>query len=153
MKTHSETDQQTTSNDTGMSPLSRAPNGASPKLTPFKTLGSDMLTPFKTLQRSMDTLTSFKTLVERVTKLNPKYMVPVNEVSLVVSDPQMAKLAPQPKEQHAKAKGPPPKGLRFNPIYIEPGSTSIKSTRDLQALFPNSFAVVTCQENMTSKQT
>ena len=64
-------------------------------------------------------------------------MVPVNEVSLVISDPQMAKLAPQLKEQPAK--GPPPKGLRFNPIYIEPGSTSIQSTRDLQALFPNSF--------------
>ena len=83
MKTHSETNQQTTSNDTGMSPLSRAPNGASPKLTPFRTLGSDTLTPFKTLQRSMDTLASFKTLVKRVTKLNPKYMVPVNEASLV----------------------------------------------------------------------
>ena len=41
------------------------------------------------------------------------------------------------KEQPSK--GPPPKGSRFNPIYIEPGSTSIKSTRDLQALFPNSF--------------
>ena len=38
-----------------------------------------------------------------------------------------------------KAKGPPPKGLRFNPIYVEPGSTSIESTRDLQVLFPNSF--------------
>ena len=35
--------------------------------------------------------------------------------------------------------GPPPKGLRSNPIYMEPGSTSINSTRDPQALFPNSF--------------
>ena len=35
--------------------------------------------------------------------------------------------------------GPPPPGLRFNPIYMEPGSVSIDSTRDLQALFPNSF--------------
>ena len=41
------------------------------------------------------------------------------------------------KEQPLK--GPPPKGSRFNPIYVEPGSTSINSTRDLQALFPNSF--------------
>ena len=32
--------------------------------------------------------------------------------------------------------GPPPKGLRFNPIYMEPGSTSIDSTRDLQAVVP-----------------
>ena len=86
-------------------------------------------------------MTFFKTLVKRVKKLNPKYMVPVNEASLVISDPQMAKLAPQLKEQAAKvkAKGPPPEGSRFNPIYVEPGSTSIESTRDLQALFPNSF--------------
>ena len=135
-KTHSETDCQTTSDGTGMSPLSRAPNGACQKLTPFKTPGSDTLTTFKT-PRSKDTLTSFKTFVKRVTKLNPKYMVPVNEVSLVISDPQKAKSAPQPKEQPAK--GLPPKGSRFNPIYIEPGSTPIQSTRDLQALFPNSF--------------
>ena len=27
----------------------------------------------------------------------------------------------------------------FNPIYVEPGSVTIDSTRDLQALFPNSF--------------
>ena len=64
-------------------------------------------------------------------------MVSVNEVSLVISDPQRVKLDPQLKGQPAK--GPPPKGLRFNPIYIEPGSTSIQSTRDLQAVFPNSF--------------
>ena len=28
---------------------------------------------------------------------------------------------------------------RFNPIYMEPGSIQINSTRDLQILFPNSF--------------
>ena len=149
-KKQSESDRQTTSHNTGMSPLSRAPNGACQKLTPFKTPGSDMLTsfktpesdtltPFKTPQRFKDTymLTSFKTLVKRVTKLNAKYMVPVNEVSLVISDPQKVKLAPLPREQPSK--GPPQKGLRFNLIYIEPGSTSILSTRDLQALVPNSF--------------
>ena len=27
----------------------------------------------------------------------------------------------------------------FNPIYVEPGSTSISSTKDLQTLYPNSF--------------
>ena len=89
MKTQSETDQQTTSNNTGMSPLSQAPTK---KDAPQK------LTPFKTPQKSRNMLTSFKTLVKRVTKLNPKYMVPVNEVSLVISDPWMAKSAPQPKE-------------------------------------------------------
>ena len=35
--------------------------------------------------------------------------------------------------------GPPPKGWRFNPIYVEPRSPSINSTRDIQALFPKSF--------------
>ena len=34
---------------------------------------------------------------------------------------------------------PPLTGSRFNPIYVEPGSVSTESTRDLQALFPNSF--------------
>ena len=64
-------------------------------------------------------------------------MVPVNEASLSISDPQTVKSAQPVKEQPLK--GPPPRGLRFNPIYIEPGSTSIKSTRDLQTLFPNGF--------------
>ena len=64
-------------------------------------------------------------------------MIPVNEVSLVISDPQTVKSAQPVKEQPSK--GPPPKGLRFNPICIEQGSTSIESTRDLQALFYNSF--------------
>ena len=93
-----------------MSPLSRAPNSASQKLTPFKTPGSDMLTSFKIMKsdtlthfkthmRSKEMLTSFKTLVKRVTKLNPRYMVPVNEACLVISDPQRVKAAPQPKEQ------------------------------------------------------
>ena len=133
-----------TSHDTGMSPLSRAPNNASRKLTPFKTPGSDMLTSFKTPKS--DTLThfktrmrakeqmliSFKTLVKRVTKLNPKYIVPVNEVSLVISDPQRVKSAPQLKEQPME--GPHTKRIeiqshlhrtRFN-IYPEyKGSSNI----------------------------
>ena len=65
----------------------------------------------------------------RVKRLNSRYMVPVNEVSLVISDPQTVKTAQPVKEQPSR--GPPPKGSRFNPIYIEPGSTSIESTRDL----------------------
>ena len=79
-------------------------------------------------------------------------MFPVNEVSVVISDPQMAKLAQPVKEQASK--DPPPKGSRFNPIYVEPGSTSIESTRDLQYYSPTALtALVTCQKNMTSKQT
>ena len=65
------------------------------------------------------------------------YVVPVNEASLVISDPDRVKMAEPVKEQPLT--GPPPKGLRFNLIYVEPGSTSIESTRDLQALNPNSF--------------
>ena len=64
-------------------------------------------------------------------------MVPVNEASLVISDPQTVKSAQPEKEQPSK--GPPPRLLRFNPIYVEPSLTSIQSTKDLQMLFPNSF--------------
>ena len=77
-----------------MSLNSRAPTKSGRKETnSFKTMedASRKLTPFKI--PGPHTLTSFKTLVERVKKLNPKYMVPVNEVSLVISDPQMAKSA------------------------------------------------------------
>ena len=64
-------------------------------------------------------------------------MVPVHEVSQVISDPQTAMMEQPVKDWPLS--GPPPKGSRFNPIYVELGSTSIDSTRDLQALFPNSF--------------
>ena len=64
-------------------------------------------------------------------------MLIVNEVSLDILDPQTVKSAQPVKEQPSK--GPPPRGLIFNPIYIEHGSTSIESTRDLQTLFHNSF--------------
>ena len=64
-------------------------------------------------------------------------MVPVHEVSQVILDPQTTKTAQPVKDQPSSS--PPPKGSRFNPIYMEPGSTTINSTRDLQALFPNSF--------------
>ena len=69
--------------------------------------------------------------------LNPHYMVPVDEVSQVISDPQTRQKAQPVTEQPLS--GPPPPGSRFNPIYVEPGSVSINSTRDLQVLFPNSF--------------
>ena len=106
----------------------------------MKTTGSQsekMAGSFKTMEDGSQKLTPFKTLAKRVKRLNPRYMVPVNEVSQVISDPQTAKMAQPVKDQPLS--GPPPKGLRFNPIYVEPGSTSIDSTRDLQALFPNSF--------------
>ena len=81
--------------------------------------------------------TSFKTIPNRVKNLNPQYMVPIDEVSQVISDPKSRKKAQPVTEQSSS--GPPPPGSRFNPIYMEPGSVSIDSTRDLQVLFPNSF--------------
>ena len=64
-------------------------------------------------------------------------MAPIDEVSQVISDPKSRKKAQPVTEQPSS--GPPPPGSRFNPTYVEPGSVSIDSTRDLQALFPNSF--------------
>ena len=64
-------------------------------------------------------------------------MVPVDEVTQVISDPKTKKKTQPAIEQPSS--GPPPPGLQFNPIYMEPGSVTINSTRDLQALFPNSF--------------
>ena len=81
--------------------------------------------------------TSFKTIANRVKNLNPQYMVPIDEVSQVISDTKSRRKAQPATEQPSS--GPPPQGSRFNPIYVEPGSVPINSTRDLQALFPNSF--------------
>ena len=64
-------------------------------------------------------------------------MVPVNEATQVISDPKSRKKTQQVAEQLSSS--PPSPGSRFRPIYVEPGSVTIDSTRDLQALFPNSF--------------
>ena len=64
-------------------------------------------------------------------------MVPVDEVTPVISDPKSRKKTQPVTEQLSS--GPPPPGSQFNPIYMEPGSVTIDSTRDLQALFDNSF--------------
>ena len=105
----------------------------------FKTSedGSKNETSFKTMGENDQKSTSFKTIANRVKNLNPHYTVPIDEVSQVISDPQTRKKA-QPVTEELSI-GPPPAGSRFNPIYVEPGSASINSTRDLQALFPNSF--------------
>ena len=42
------------------------------------------------------------------------------------------------KRQETK-KDPPPKGSRYNPVYVKPGSVKINSVEDLKALYPNSF--------------
>ena len=105
----------------------------------FKTIenGSKNDTSFKTMGENDQKSTSFKTIANRVKNLNPQYMVLIDEVSQVISDPKSRKKAQPVTEQLSS--GPPPLGSRFNPIYMEPGSVSINSTRDLQALFPNSF--------------
>ena len=110
-----------------------------PKKGSFKTIedGSKNDTPFKTIGENDQRSTSFKAIANRVKNLNPHYMVPVDEASQVISDPQPRKKAQPVTEQLSS--GPPPPGSRFNPIYVEPGSVSIDSTRDLQALSPNSF--------------
>ena len=41
------------------------------------------------------------------------------------------------REQPSRDK--PAQGSRFNPIYMEPGTIQIDSTKDLQTLYPNSF--------------
>ena len=91
----------------------------------------------KTIQDGSKKDTSLRPIVNRVNKLNPQYMVPADEVTRVISDPKSRKKTPKVAEQLSS--GPLPPGSRFNPIYMEPGSVTIDSTRDLQALYPNSF--------------
>ena len=115
---------------------------------------SHRCTPFKTIQTTsmekMVTSAQMRILLRPFTRtqvkvsfqdhpmtLNHRYMVPVDEASQVISDPKSRKKA-QPVTEWPSS-SPPPPGSRFNPIYMEPGSVSIDSTRDLQALFPNSF--------------
>ena len=107
--------------------------------TSFKTMGENT---GKSDQKS----TSFKTIANRVKYLNPHHMVPIDEASQVISDPKSRKKAQPATEQPSS--DPPPLGSRFNPIYMEPGSVSIDSTRDLQALFPNSFDCIGDMQGM-----
>ena len=70
----------------------------------FKTIpdGSTKDTSFQ------DHFTSFNTIVNRVNKLNPRYMVPADEVTLVISDPKSMKKTQKVAEQPSS--GPPPPG-------------------------------------------
>ena len=83
----SETPFKTPHKNTGKSLLSR-PSTKSGKnelhLTSFKNPGSQseqMAGSFKTTEDGSQKLTHFKTLAKRVQRLNPRYMVPVNEAS------------------------------------------------------------------------
>ena len=63
---------------------------------------------FKTIKDGSKKDTSFKTIVNRVNNLNPQYMVPVNEVTQVISDPKLRKKTQQVTEQPSNS--PPPPG-------------------------------------------
>ena len=76
-----------------------------------------------------------QSISKRVKELNPKYYLPINEQNQIISEPARA-LRDWPQEESAEA---PLQASRFNPIYVEPGSVCINSTRDLQTLYPNSF--------------
>ena len=77
---------------------------------------------------------STQSMTKRVQEFNPKYYLPTNEQSKIISEPARA-LRDGPRDELTA----PLKASRFNPIYVEPGSVRINSTRDLQTLFPNSF--------------
>ena len=76
-----------------------------------------------------------QSITQRVKQLNPKYYLPTNEQTKIISEPVRA-LRDQPQDESAAA---PLQASRFNPIYVEPGSIQISSTKDLQTLYPNSF--------------
>ena len=63
---------------------------------------------FKTIQGGSKKDTSFKTIVNRVNNLNPRYMVPADEVTQVISDPKSRKKTQPVAEQLSS--GPPPPG-------------------------------------------
>ena len=81
----------------------------------FKTIedGSKNDIPFKTIGENGQKSTPFKTIVNRVKNLNPQYMVPVDEVSQVISDPKSRKKAQPVTEQLSSSPSPP--GSWFNP--------------------------------------
>ena len=76
--------------------------------------GSKNDTSFKTIGENDQKST---TIVNRVKNLNPQYMVSIDEVSQVISDPKSRKKAQPVTEQPLAS--PPPPGSRFNPIYVE----------------------------------
>ena len=62
---------------------------------------------FKTIEDGSKNDTSFKTIVNRVNSLNPRYMVPVNEATQVISDPKSRKKT-QPVTEQPSSSPPPP---------------------------------------------
>ena len=75
----------------------------------FKTIkdGSKNDTSFKTTGEKGQKSTSFKTIANRVNNLNPRYMVPVDEATQVVSDPKTKKKTKPAIEQPSSSPPPP----------------------------------------------
>ena len=67
-------------------------------------------------------------------------MVPADEATLVISDPKSMKKTQKVAEQPSS--GPPPPGSWFNPIYVEPGSVTIDSTRDPPGSVPQQLQLL-----------
>ena len=61
---------------------------------------------FKTIQDGSKKDTSFKTIVNRVNNLNPRYMVPADEATLVISDPKSRKKTQKVAEQPSSRSTP-----------------------------------------------
>ena len=76
-----------------------------------------------------------QSMMKQVRELNSKYYLLTNEQTQIVSEPARA-LRDRPQGESAEV---PLQALQFNPIYMEPGSVRINSTRDLHTLYPNSF--------------
>ena len=94
-----------------------------------------MTTRGETWQNKLISRPFIQSMMKRVRELNSKYYLPTNEQTQIISEPARA-LRDQPQEESAEA---PLQPSQFNPIYMEPGSIRINSTRDLQTLYPNSF--------------
>ena len=89
----------------------------------------------ETWQNKLISRPLIQSMMKRVREPNSKYYLLTNEQTQIVSEPARA-LREQPQGESAEA---PLQASRFNPIYVEPGSIHINSTRDLQTLYPNSF--------------
>ena len=78
-------------------------------------------------------------LLSRPLQIELKTLTPNTWSALMRRVKSFQILSPGRRHNQSQNSCPPPPGSRFNPIYVEPGSVSIDSTRDLQTLFPNSF--------------
>ena len=79
-----------------------------------------------------------QSISKQVKELNPKYYLLTNKQTQIISE-QARALRDWPQVESMEA---PLQVVWFNPIYVEPGTIQINSTRDLQTLYPNSFNLI-----------